>query len=83
MLTDDPRFLKELQKTTIYVFVPVPLQLAFALLLAPVLDRGVRGLAVYRSVCCLPSLLGSSPEGGEQHARLSPAPLTPGVPCPA
>ncbi|MBV7697188.1 carbohydrate ABC transporter permease [Streptomyces sp. TRM70350] len=57
---DDPRFLKALENTTIYVFVSVPLQLAFALLLALVLDRGVRGLAIYRSVYYLPSLLGSS-----------------------
>ncbi|WP_149823096.1 carbohydrate ABC transporter permease [Streptomyces tailanensis] len=60
MFTDDPRFLKALQNTTIYVFVSVPLQLAFALLLALLLDRGVRGLAIYRSVYYLPSLLGSS-----------------------
>ena len=46
--------------TFTYVFVSVPLQLAIALLLAVVLDRGVRGLAFYRSVFYLPSLLGSS-----------------------
>ena len=46
--------------TFIYVFVSVPLQLAFALVLALVLDRGLRGLAFYRSVFYLPSLLGGS-----------------------
>jgi multiple sugar transport system permease protein len=46
--------------TFTYVFVSVPLQLAIALLLAVVLDRGVRGMAFYRSVFYLPSLLGSS-----------------------
>ena len=45
--------------TFTYVFVSVPLQLALALLLAAVLDRGMRGLAFYRSVFYLPSLLGS------------------------
>jgi multiple sugar transport system permease protein len=60
MFTDDPRFLKALQNTTVYVFVSVPLQLTFALLLALLLDRGVRGLAIYRSVYYLPSLFGSS-----------------------
>ena len=38
----------------------MPLQLAFALALALVLDRGLRGLAFYRSVYYLPSLLGGS-----------------------
>ena len=41
-----------------YVLVSVPLQLAFALALAVLLDRGVRGLSFYRSVYYLPSLIG-------------------------
>ena len=45
---DDPRFIKALTNTAIYVFVSVPLQLTFALALALVLDRGVRGLPIYR-----------------------------------
>jgi multiple sugar transport system permease protein len=57
---EDPRLLKSLQVTFTYVFVSVPLQLAMALALAMVLDRGVRGLALYRSVYYLPSLLGGS-----------------------
>ncbi|WP_052809559.1 carbohydrate ABC transporter permease [Streptomonospora alba] len=59
MLTDD-RLHSALGVTFVYVFVSVPLQLAMALALAMVLDRGVRGLAIYRSVYYLPSLLGSS-----------------------
>lgn len=59
-MMDDPRFAKALSNTAVYVFVSVPLQLAFALALALVLDRGVRGLPIYRSVYYLPSLLGSS-----------------------
>lgn len=43
-----------------YVFISVPLQLAFALLLAAGLDKGIRGLSFYRSAFYLPSLLGSS-----------------------
>jgi multiple sugar transport system permease protein len=43
-----------------YVLVSVPLQLAMALGLALLLDRGVRGLAFYRSVFYLPSLIGGS-----------------------
>ncbi|MBF8190036.1 sugar ABC transporter permease [Nonomuraea sp. K274] len=60
MFTEDPRFINSLQVTTIYVVVSVPLQLAFALLLALVLDRGLRGLSFYRSIFYLPSLLGGS-----------------------
>lgn len=60
MFTEDPRFWIALEVTSTYVFVSVPLQLGFALALALVLDRGVRGLAIYRSVYYLPSLLGSS-----------------------
>lgn len=56
----DPRLLKSLQVTAIYVFVSVPLQLAAALGLALLLDRGMRGLALYRSAFYLPSLLGGS-----------------------
>lgn len=59
MLTDE-RLHKALQVTLTYVAVSVPLQLFCALGLALLLDRGTRGLAFYRSVFYLPSLLGSS-----------------------
>ncbi|GAA1918699.1 sugar ABC transporter permease [Streptomyces sodiiphilus] len=60
MFSEDPRYLKALSNTAVYVFVSVPLQLTFALALALLLDRGVSGLPIYRSVYYLPSLLGSS-----------------------
>ncbi|WP_413451973.1 sugar ABC transporter permease [Georgenia phoenicis] len=59
-MLDDPRLRKSLAVTFTYVFVSVPLQLAAALGLALLLDRGLRGLAIYRSAFYLPSLLGSS-----------------------
>lgn len=59
MLTDT-RLHNSLRVTFIYVAVAVPLQLAVAFLLALVLDRGLRGLAFYRSIFYLPSLLGGS-----------------------
>lgn len=59
-LFDDPRLLNALKVTFTYVFISVPLQLAAALALALVLDRGLRGLAIYRSIYYLPSLLGGS-----------------------
>jgi multiple sugar transport system permease protein len=59
MLSDD-RLHDSLRVTFIYVFVSVPLQLVLALALAVFLDRGLRGLALYRSIFYLPSLLGGS-----------------------
>jgi multiple sugar transport system permease protein len=56
----DTRWWHSLRVTFLYVFVAIPLELAFALLLAVVLDKGLRGLALYRSVYYLPSLLGGS-----------------------
>jgi len=57
---NDPRLLGSLRVTFTYVFVSVPLQLVAALGLALLLDRGMRALALYRSVFYLPSLLGGS-----------------------
>jgi multiple sugar transport system permease protein len=59
-MLSDQRLHNSLRVTFTYVLVSVPLQLALALLLAVVLDRGVRGMAFYRSIFYLPSLLGSS-----------------------
>ena len=56
----DPRFISSLQVTLTYVIVSVPLQLIAALALAVLLDRGMRGLAFYRSAFYLPSMLGGS-----------------------
>jgi len=60
MFSDDPRFLAALEVTFRYVLLSVPLKLAFALALAMLLDKGLSGLAFYRSVLYLPSLLGGS-----------------------
>lgn len=57
---DDPRWHNSVWVTIRYVFVSVPLQLALALGLAMILDRGVRVLPLYRSIYYLPSLLGGS-----------------------
>lgn len=60
MLTADTRFLDAAAVTFRYVLISVPLQLAFALAVAVLLNTGLRGLSFYRSVYYLPSLLGSS-----------------------
>ncbi|GAA0903584.1 sugar ABC transporter permease [Pseudonocardia zijingensis] len=59
LLTDE-RFHTSLRVTVVYVALSVPLELAFALLVAVVLNRGLRGLAAYRAIYYLPSLLGGS-----------------------
>ncbi|WP_164545213.1 carbohydrate ABC transporter permease [Antribacter gilvus] len=57
---EDPRLLKSLEVTVVYVVTSVPLQLALALAVALLLDKGMRGLPLYRSVFYLPSLFGGS-----------------------
>ncbi len=59
-LWDDPNWVDSVWVTVRYVVFSVPLQLGAALGLALLLDRGLRGLAFYRSVLYLPSLLGAS-----------------------
>ncbi|MEU6780353.1 sugar ABC transporter permease [Nonomuraea angiospora] len=60
MLTDDPHFVNAVRVTLIYVVFSVPLSGAFALLVAVLLNRPVRGIGVYRAAYYLPSLLGGS-----------------------
>jgi multiple sugar transport system permease protein len=60
MFTQDPRFWSSCWVTARYVLIGVPVQLAFALAVAVLLNRGLRGMSLYRSVYYLPSLLGSS-----------------------
>lgn len=60
MFTGDPRYVQSVIVTLTYVIVSVPLQLLFALALALLLDRAVTGIAVYRAVYYLPSLIGTS-----------------------
>lgn len=60
MFTADARYMSSVFVTLKYVFISVPLQLCFALALALILDKGVRGLTLYRGAYYLPSLLGSS-----------------------
>jgi multiple sugar transport system permease protein len=60
MMIKDPRLIKSLKVTMIYVFGGVPFQLAFALLVATVLKKNHRGVRYYRAVYYLPSLFGGS-----------------------
>ncbi|MBE3638000.1 carbohydrate ABC transporter permease [Mangrovicoccus algicola] len=60
MATADPNFGAAMKVTFLYVALSVPLKLAFALAVAMMLNRGMRGLPVYRAIFYLPSLLGAS-----------------------
>jgi multiple sugar transport system permease protein len=57
---DDPRLHKSIAVTFIYVIVGVPAQLIVALGVAMLLNEGMKGLAFYRSIFYLPSMLGAS-----------------------
>jgi multiple sugar transport system permease protein len=59
-LLSDPRYLQSVKLTLTYVGLAVPLRLTFALLLALLLNRGIRGLDLYRAIYYVPSLLGAS-----------------------
>lgn len=59
-MLEDPRLQKSLAVTFAYVALSVPLQLAFALGVAMLLNRGLRSIGIYRAVYYLPSLLGGS-----------------------
>jgi len=60
MFTSDKLFGKSLQVTFTYVAVSVPLKLIFALFVAMLLNKGIRGLGIYRTVYYIPTLLGGS-----------------------
>ncbi len=59
-LLQDSNFRDAVQVTLTYVFISVPTQLIAALLVALLLNRGLRGLGIYRTVYYIPSLLGGS-----------------------
>jgi len=60
ILSDDETFRNSLFLTFKYVLFSVPLKLIFALIVAMILNKGLRGLGIYRTVYYLPSLLGGS-----------------------
>lgn len=58
--TNDPKFVASMHVTFLYVALAVPLKLAFALGIALILNKGIRGLPIYRALFYLPSLMGAS-----------------------
>jgi multiple sugar transport system permease protein len=57
LFTDNPDFWQSLRVTAIYSFVSVPLSLVGALALALLLNSKVRGIAFFRTIFYLPSVL--------------------------
>lgn len=57
MLTDDPLFWTSMRVTTLYAFVSVPLQIILGLFLAMLLNTKIRGLAWFRTIYYLPTVL--------------------------
>ncbi|OIK00393.1 ABC transporter permease [Streptomyces sp. MUSC 14] len=60
MFTGDPVFWDSVHATLLYVVVSVPLKLAFALAVAMLLNRPLKGIGLYRAAFYLPSLLGGA-----------------------
>jgi pectin-derived oligosaccharide transport system permease protein len=56
----DQKYLTSLRVTSMYVFIGVPLSLAFALGVALVLNKGLKGLRVFRALYYTPTLFGGS-----------------------
>lgn len=60
MFTNDATYLKSLAVTFKYVFLSVPLKLAFALVVAVIMNQKLRLISFYRTVYYIPTLLGGS-----------------------
>ncbi|MFB5188826.1 carbohydrate ABC transporter permease [Alicyclobacillus fastidiosus] len=56
----DPSYFSSVKVTLIYVVISVPAQLMIALGVALLLNRGMRGLRIYRAIFYVPSLFGGS-----------------------
>ncbi|MBO0993238.1 sugar ABC transporter permease [Bacillus sp. SD088] len=60
MFTEDPRFITSLKVTFLFVFISVPLKLAFALFIAMLFNGNHRGVGFYRTMYYVPSIIGGS-----------------------
>lgn len=60
LFTRDRTFIKSLNVTLIYVFLTVPLKLAFALFIAAILNYKLRFINLFRTAFYVPSILGGS-----------------------
>lgn len=60
IFTNDSTFYTSLRVTLIYTIIAVPLKLAFALLVAVILNQKLKGVNFFRTVYYLPSIMGGS-----------------------
>lgn len=60
LFTTDPLFLNSLKVTAVYSLLAVPCKLAFALMVAMILNLKLRSINLYRTVYYMPSILGGS-----------------------
>ena len=60
MFTRDRNYFGSVRVTLIYVFVGVPLKLAFALMVAVLMNMKFKGINLFRTLYYLPSILGGS-----------------------
>lgn len=60
ILTIDSEFWNSLKVTIIYVFTSVPAKLAFALLIAMILNSKLKFIGLFRTIYYIPSILGGS-----------------------
>lgn len=59
-LTNDRTFMRSLRVTLLYVFLTVPIKLAFALFIAVILNYRLRAIGFFRTAYYVPSILGGS-----------------------
>ncbi|HEY5038668.1 MAG TPA: sugar ABC transporter permease, partial [bacterium] len=57
MFLGDPRFWKALYNTAYYTFLSVPLGMVLSIMVALLMNQKVRGIALYRTVYYMPSVL--------------------------
>lgn len=60
MFTTDPRYMKSIKATLLFVFASVPIRLCFALVVAMLLNLKIKFLGTFRATYYLPSLMGGS-----------------------
>ncbi|MBS4208197.1 sugar ABC transporter permease [Bacillus sp. FJAT-50079] len=59
-MMQDRKFISSVKVTLKFVLIGVPMQLIAALLVAILLNKGLRGIGLYRTIYYIPSLLGGS-----------------------
>ncbi len=60
LFTSDRTFIRSLKVTLLYVFLTVPLKLAFALFIAAILNYRLKAIGFFRTAYYVPSILGGS-----------------------